>query len=110
VAFEVVGAIGGITQGVARLLGLSKSARLRRTINDHVKLYVTLAGHDELKQAAADVAALIEVQTRQLVLREVVAAHRVYDWGTSAPPSSPPHAVPPPCGGWFRLMSGGNGH
>ncbi|SRR6266545_23004 len=79
-AFEVVGAIGGITQGVARLLGLSKSARLRRAINDHVKLYASLENHDELKQARVQVASLIELQTNQLFVREVIAANRVYDW------------------------------
>ncbi len=78
--FEVVGAVGGITQGIARLLGLSKSARLRRAINDHLKLYGSLKNEDELKEAATEVAALINLQTQQLVLREAVAAHRVYDW------------------------------
>jgi hypothetical protein len=42
VAFEVVGAISGITQGIAGLLGLSKTARLRRDINAHLKLYGSL--------------------------------------------------------------------
>jgi hypothetical protein len=80
VAFEPFAAIGAATQGAARLLGLSKSARLRRAINDHVKLYGTLEGHDELKQSAATVAGLIELQTNQLFAREVIAANRSYDW------------------------------
>jgi hypothetical protein len=80
VAFEVIGAVGGVTQGVARLLGLSKSARLRRSINDHIKLYGNLRSEDELKEAAVEVAGLITLQTRQLVLREVIAANRWYDW------------------------------
>jgi hypothetical protein len=68
-------------EGVARLLGLSKSARLRRGLNDHIKLYSTLSSHDELKQPATRMAELIDLQTSQLVSREEAAAHRVYDWG-----------------------------
>jgi len=80
VALELVGAVGGITQGVARILGLSKSARLRRAINDHLKLYASLEGHADLKEATVQLAALIELHTRQLYLREVIAANRTYDW------------------------------
>jgi uncharacterized membrane protein YoaK (UPF0700 family) len=80
VAVELIGAIGGITQGVARLLGLSKTARLRRAINDHIKLYASLENRDELKQAATQVAGLIELQTSQLVRREEEAARREYEW------------------------------
>jgi hypothetical protein len=80
VAFEPFAAIGAATQGAARLLGLSKSARLRRSINEDVKLYGSLEGHDELKQAAAQVAGLVELETNQLVVREIIAANRSYDW------------------------------
>jgi hypothetical protein len=79
-AFEIFGAVSGVTQGVARLLGLSKSARLRRAINDDVKTYASLAPHDELKGAALELAGLIELQARQLALRELIAANRTYDW------------------------------
>jgi nitrate reductase gamma subunit len=81
VAFEVFGAVGGITQGIARLLGLSKTARLRRTMNEYIKLYATLEDHDELKSAAVEVAGCIELYARQLALRELQAASRTYDWG-----------------------------
>jgi hypothetical protein len=80
-AFEPVAMIGGLTQGAARLLGLSKTARLRRGVNEYVKLYSTLEGHDELKSAAADIAGVVEIQARQLARREIVAANRTYDWG-----------------------------
>jgi hypothetical protein len=45
-----------------------------------VKLYGNLAGHDELKQAAANLAGLVELETNQLVVRQVIAANRSYDW------------------------------
>lgn len=80
-ALELVGAVGGITQGVARILGLSKSARLRRAISDDLKLYASLGKDDgELKQPAVHLAGLVELHTRQLYLREVIAANRTYDW------------------------------
>jgi hypothetical protein len=79
-ALEVFTAVSGVTQGVARLLGLSKSARLRRAINDDTKTYANLAQHDELKGAATEIAGLVELQARQLALREAIAARRKYDW------------------------------
>ena len=103
------GAIGALTQGVARLLGLSKTARLRRAINDHVKLHASLSSHDDLKQAASRVAVLIDVQASQLVGREIAAARRVYDWANLASASFSLHCLPPHYRGCFRLMGGGSG-
>jgi hypothetical protein len=113
VALELVGAVGGITQSVARVLGLSKSARLRRAINDHVKLYASLEGRSELKEPALHLAALIELQTRQLYLREVIAANRIYDWSqpiigiaVAAICAIPLYLMFPPHNWWQWVTSG----
>jgi hypothetical protein len=80
VAFEV-GTIGAIAQGAARLFGLSRTARLRRGINDHLKLFVALreAG---LSAPTGMVGGLIHAQTRELAARESAATARQYDWDT----------------------------
>ena len=115
-ALELVGAVGGITQGVARILGLSKSARLRRAINDHLKLYASLEGKGELKVAELQVAALIELQTSQLYQREVLAANRTYDWSqpiigivTAAICAVPIYLMFPPQAWWQWIASGALG-
>ncbi len=47
-----LGLINAVTTGIARMLGLSRTARLRRSIADHTTLYGGLQEHDGLTEAA----------------------------------------------------------
>ncbi len=77
-----LGAISTATQAVARLLRLSKTARLQASVVRYTKLYSQLRSQDGLEEPAKKVGALIDFQVHNLVGREALALTRVYDWGS----------------------------
>jgi hypothetical protein len=77
-----LGAISTATQAVARLLRLSKTARLEASVGRYAKLYAQLQSQDGLEEPAKKVGALIDFQVHNLVGREALALTRVYDWGS----------------------------
>jgi hypothetical protein len=77
-----LGAISTATQAVARLLRLSKTARLEASVNRYTKLYAQLRSEQGLEEPATQVGALIAFQVHNLVNREALALTRVYEWGT----------------------------
>jgi len=76
-----LGAISTATQAVARLLRLSRTARLQASVTRYAKLHQMLQSQQGLEEPAKKVGALIDVQVSNLIGREAVALTRVYEWG-----------------------------
>ena len=79
-----LGAVSAATNAVARLLGLSKTARLKASIRAYTKMHAEMRSQQGLEQSAKQLSALIEFQTNNLVAREAIALTRIYDWGSLA--------------------------
>src|SRR6266581_1013928 len=76
-----LGVISGATQAVARLLRLSRTARLEASVGRYTKLYALLSSHEGLSEPAQKLGLLIDFQVGNLVAREARALTRVYEWG-----------------------------
>jgi hypothetical protein len=76
-----LGVISGATQAVARILRLSKTARLEAAVGRYTKLHGLLQGSDGLSESATKIALLIDFQVTNLVAREARALTQVYEWG-----------------------------
>src|SRR6266536_3441745 len=77
-----VGLMAGLTQAVARVLGLSRAARIKRSLAQTFELYGRLPEKDVLLEAARNnLANVINIHSEELLVREFAAANRSYDWG-----------------------------
>jgi hypothetical protein len=76
-----LGVISAATQAVARLLRLSKTARLAASVTRYAKLHEVLRSQEGLEEPAKKIGALIDFQVTHLVVREGTALTQVHEWG-----------------------------
>lgn len=75
------GIIREVTGTIRTLFGMTRHNRLSDHIGDSVRLYEQVEQHEELKEAARDLAKVVNLQAAQL-LAVVTDRPRRWDWST----------------------------